>query len=52
MQTSLIRLSAMIAHQFAVKRAPTQAKIFSGEWSLVFIISKLISLKEGHKVLK
>lgn len=32
MQTSLIRLSAMIAHQFGIKRAPTQLiKISGGE---------------------
>lgn len=30
MQTSLIRLSAMIAHQFGIKRAPTQPIKFSG----------------------
>ena len=32
MQTSLIRLSAIIAHQFGIKRAPTQPiKISHGE---------------------
>lgn len=30
MQSSLIRLSAMIAHQFGIERAPTQLTKISG----------------------
>lgn len=53
MQTSLIRLSAMIAHQFGVERAPTQLiEISGGGISLAFLISKLISLTEVCKPLK
>lgn len=39
MQTSLIRLSAMIAHQFGIKRAPTQPIKLSGGGTICSIPS-------------